>query len=135
MALGLSTTVRNAMMQAILTALDLGSGAGKIRIYSGTRPATGGTPTTLLAELALTDPAASAPSGGVLTLSAISDDASADATGTATWFRMLDSDNTFVLDGSVTGTGGGGDMELDSTSLVAGGVVSVTSAVFTAPNA
>ena len=135
MALGLATTLRNARLDQINTAINAGAGAGLIRIYDGTRPATGGAATTLLAELTCTDPAAAAASGGVLTLSAVTADASANATGTATWFRIVDSTAAFVLDGSVTITAGGGDMTLDSTSITVGQQVSLTSGTFTEGNA
>lgn len=132
MALGMLAALRNNMLDEITALFDAGAGAGKLRIYDGTRPATGGTATTLLAELTLTDPSAAAASGGVLTLSAIADDASADATGTATWFRIVDSNNVFVLDGNV-GTSGS-DLNLNSTAITVGGAVSVTSFVITAGN-
>lgn len=135
MALGLVTTLRNARADAINTAFNAGAGACLIRIYDGTRPATGGAATTLLAELTCSDPAAAAASGGVLTLSAVTADASANATGTASWFRMVDSTAGFVLDGNVTITGGGGDMTLDSLSITIGQQVSLTSGTFTEGNA
>lgn len=130
MALALSTTTRNAMLDAITTAI--GSN-GLLRIYDGTRPASGGTATTLLAELALSATAAGAASSGVLTFSAISNDASANATGTATWFRIVTSGGTFVIDGNV-GTSGS-DLNLNTTSIVSGGPVAVSSFTITAPNA
>ena len=133
--MGFNTTLRNNMLDQIRAMIDAGAGPGKIRIYDGSRPATGGTATTLLAELTLTDPCAPAASGGVLTFSTITQDASADATGTATWARIVDSTNAFVLDCSVSATGGGGDIQLNSTSITAGGTVSITSATITAGNA
>ena len=133
MALGIVTTVRNNMLAQILAALDAGAGAALIRIYDGSRPATGGTATTLLAELTCTDPAAAAPASGVLTFSTITQDASANATGTATWFRMVDSTGAAVFDGSV-GTSGS-DLNLTTTSIVATQPVSISSATITAGNA
>lgn len=135
MAVGYSTTVRNARLDAITTAVDGGAGAGLLRIYDGTRPGTGGTATNLLAELTLSDPSAAAAASGVLTLSAVTSDSSANATGTATWFRVVDSAGTFVMDGSVSATGGGGDLELDSASITSGQSVGVASFVITAGNA
>ena len=64
MSLGLATALRNSRLDAINTAINAGAGADLIRIYDGTRPATGGAATTLLAELTCTDPAAAAASGG-----------------------------------------------------------------------
>jgi len=108
----------------------------KLRIYSGTRPAnvaasiTG----TLLAELTCNATFAPAASGGVLTLNSITSDASADATGTATHFRLWNSAaTTAMIDGDV-GTSGS-DLNLNSTSLTAGGSVAVTSFTITAGNA
>lgn len=129
MALAYSTAVRNAMLDAITSAIGT---SGLLRIYDGSRPASGGTATTLLAQLALSATAAPAASGGVLTFNAITQDSSADATGTATWFRVTTSGGTFVIDGSV-GTSGS-DLNLTTTSIVATQPVSVTSFVITEGN-
>jgi hypothetical protein len=133
MALSYSTTLRNAQLDAITTAVGA---SGKLRIYSGTRPAnvaasiTG----TLLAELTLNATFAPGASSGVLTLNSITADSSADATGTASHFRIWKSDGTTaVIDGDV-GTSGS-DLNLNSVSLTAGGSVSVTSFTVTAGNA
>ncbi len=133
MALGFATTLRTARASQIVAAIDAGAGAGKLRLYNGTRPATGGTVTTLLAELTFSDPCGTVTSG-VLTFSAIASDASADNTGTATWFRIVDSTGAFVLDGTITVTGGGGDITMTSTSIQAGVTVDATSLVFTEDN-
>lgn len=122
MALAYSTTLRNARLDAITTAAG---NAALLRIYDGTRPATGGTATTLLAELTCGTPFAAGASGGVLTLGTITQDASANASGTATWFRIVTSGGTFVADGNV-GTSGS-DLNLSTTTIVSGQPVSVTS--------
>ena len=129
MALAYSTSLRNTRMDAITTAIG---SSGLVRIYDGSRPASGGTATTLLAELALSTTAAGAASGGVLTFSSITQDSSANATGTATWFRVVTSGGTFVIDGSV-GTSGS-DLNLTTTSIVSGQPVSITSFVITEGN-
>lgn len=129
MTIAYSTAVRNAMLDAITTAI--GSN-GLLRIYDGSRPASGGAATTLLAQLALSATAAPAASGGVLTFNAITQDASADATGTATWFRVTTSGGTFVVDGSISTSGS--DLNLTTTSIVATQPVSVTSFVLTEGN-
>ena len=133
MALKMSAAVRNAMLDAITT--QVGTTA-KLRIYSGTRPAnvaasiTG----TLLAELTCNATFAPSASGGVLTLNSITSDSSADATGTATHFRLWNSaGSTAMVDGDV-GTSGS-DLNLNTTSIVAGAAVSVTSFTITAGNA
>jgi hypothetical protein len=133
MALKLSTASRNALLDAITTAVG---SSGKLRIYSGTRPAnvaasiTG----TLLAELTCNATFAPSASSGVLTLNSITSDSTADATGTATHFRLFQSNGTTaVIDGDV-GTSGS-DLNLNTTSIVSGATVSVTSFTITAPNA
>lgn len=129
MALAYSTSVRNAMLDAITSAIGA---SGLLRIYDGTRPASGGTATTLLAQLALSATSAPAAASGVLTFNAITQDSSADATGTATWFRVTTSGGTFVIDGNV-GTSGS-DLNLTTTAIVATQPVSVTSFVITEGN-
>jgi hypothetical protein len=134
MALKYSTTLRNAQLDAITTAVGT---SGILRIYSGSRPAnvaaaiTG----TLLAECVCNASAfAAAASGGVLTASAIADDSSANASGTASHYRLFRSDGTTaVIDGDVSTSGA--DLNLDNTSINSGQVVSITSFTITAGNA
>jgi len=132
MALAYATTLRNARLDAINTAANAGAGAGLLRIYDGTRPATGGTATTLLAELTFSDPAFGAAGSGIITAASITQDSSANATGTATWFRVVDSSATFVMDGNV-GTSGS-DLNMTTTSIVATQPVSCSSFVITEGN-
>lgn len=126
-------TLRNARLDAITTRAG---GSALLRIYSGTRPANGGAETTLLAELTCNATFAPAASGGVLTLNSITSDSSADASGTASWFRIYDSGGSnIVMDGSVsTVAAGTGDLQLDSTSITAGQTVSVDTFVITEGN-
>lgn len=129
MSVGYSTTLRNARLDAITTAIGA---SGLLRIYDGTRPASGGTATTLLAQLTLSATFAPAASLGTLTASAIGSDASADATGTATWARLTTSAGVFVADMGV-GTSGQ-EVTLNTVSIVIGGTVACTSLVITAGN-
>lgn len=133
MTIGINATVRNSRLNAIRDAIDAGGAAGYLRLYDGTRPATGGTATTLLAELRPSYPSAANASSGVLTFSAITADSSADATGTATWGRLVTSASVFVMDFSV-GTSGA-DLNLNTVSISSGVQVSVTSATITEGNA
>jgi hypothetical protein len=129
MSVGYSTTLRNARLDAITSAI---AASGFLRIYDGSRPASGGTATTLLAQLALSATFAPAASVGVLTASTITADSSADATGTATWARLVTSGGTFVADMGV-GTSGQ-EVTLNTVSIVIGGTVACTSLVITAGN-
>lgn len=108
------------------------SAPGKVRIYSGTPPADADASlsgNTLLAELAMSNPAfgsaADSSPGATATASAISNDTSADATGTATFFRLLDGANAVVAQGAVSTSGA--ELNLNTTSIVAGAIVSITS--------
>lgn len=131
MTLGFSASVRNAMLDAIAT---FAGGSCLLRFYNGTQPATGGTATTLLAELTCNATFAPSASGGVLTLNSITSDTSADATGTATWFRIVKSGgSTHVVDGTV-GTSGA-DLNMNTVSFVAGATIAVSSFTITAGNA
>jgi hypothetical protein len=130
----ISVAARNAACDAIVDLIDGGAGAGTVKIYTGTQPAGPGTAVgaqVLLGTLTCSDPAFGAASSGVATASAITSDTSADATGTAAWFRVLDSNAVAIIDGSV-GTSSA-DMILDSVSIVAGGTISITSWTITMP--
>lgn len=132
MALGINATVRSNEMDEITTAVDAGAGAGLLKIYDGTRPATGGAITTLLVTLTMTDPSFPAASGGIITANTITG-AVGVAASTATWFRLEDSNGVQVVDGDVGISGS--DLNLTSTSITIGGQVDVTSMVLTAGNA
>ena len=132
MALGYVILLRNAMLNQIAAFADAGAGAAKLRIYDGSRPATGGAATTLLAELVMSDPAFAAAVAALLTANAITDDSSADAAGTGTWMRIVDSDNVVVYDGSV-GTAAA-DLILNTVVFSIGLNVAVTSLTITEGN-
>lgn len=131
--LKLANVAVNAEADAFSDLLD----NGYLRIYSGTQPATADTAlsgNTLLAELRFSATSAPAASAGVLTFNAITSDTTADATGTATFFRTFKSDGTTVVhDGSV-GTASA-DLVLNSTAIQAGAQVDVTSLTHTVPKA
>ncbi len=123
-------SIRDAMLDLITARAGA---SALLRIYAGTRPATAGAEGTLLAELVMNSTFAPAASSGVLTLNAIADDASANATGTAEWFRIYKADGTtFVLDGDVGVAAE--DLVLNSVAVVILGTVSVTSFTITEGN-
>jgi len=109
-------------------------GAGTIKIYDGSQPADADTALsgqTLLAELTFADPSAPAAVNGLLTFNAIVEDSSADATGTATWARIEDSNSNTIFDCDV-GTSGA-TINLNSVAIVISGPVSITSFTVTVP--
>jgi hypothetical protein len=124
-----SNTGANAAADATCTLLN----SGKLRIYDGTQAATADTALgaqVQLAELTFGNPAFGASVAGVATANAITGDTSADASGTATWFRALKSDgSTVIFDGSV-GTSGA-NLNLNSVAISSGAAVSVTSLTYT----
>ena len=130
----LAAAARNAAADAVVDLVDAGSGAGTVKIYTGSQPTTGNdTETgTLLATVVLADPAFGSASAGVATAT---DPApvNAVATGTAGWFRLEDSTGANVFDGDCTVTGGSGSMTLSTTSLVSGSPVDITSFTVTMP--
>lgn len=126
MSLGFSTTLRNNRLDEITALIDAGAGAGLLKIYTGPRPATGAAITSeiLLATLTFSDPSFPAAAVGIITASAITSDSSADATGNAAWFRILDSDLNFVLDGSIGLSGS--DLNVNQLVVVGGVIVGIT---------
>lgn len=126
-------SVRSSMAQALVAAMGNGSASlPKIEIYTGTMPTSmGGTITdTLLAELEMSVPPATE-SGGAVSLEPVSNDASANADGTAGWLRILDRDGAEVAYLTVSLTGGGGELQLNDTAILTGDPVAVTSGTIT----
>lgn len=123
----------NTAANAAVDAMAALANSGKLRIYDGSQPATADTAVgaqVLLAELTMNATAFGAGSAGVATANAITADSSADASGTAAWFRLTKSDGTTVIcDGSV-GTSGC-DLNLNSVAISAGANVSVTAFTLT----
>lgn len=135
MAVRLPTGTVNAKADAAVDRLDAGSGAGMIRIYTGSQPASANDAVsgTLLCTFTLADPAFGSAVAGVATLASTPRTATAVAAGTAGWFRAVDSTGSGVFDGSVTATGGGGQIELNTTTLSVGVDVELTSGTYTQP--
>jgi hypothetical protein len=135
MAIGMSVSARNARLDAISTVVG---NAGKLALYDGVRPATGGTATNKLAEFTMGSPFAPAASNAVLspTLPANTTGLAAAGGGTtATWARLSKSDGTFVMDLSVGATGSGADVILTNVSIAQGQTVTMTSAAINEANA
>lgn len=133
MAIQLSDTVRNARLDTIETTIGTGP---TIEIRSGTVPANcaAASSGTVLATIVLPSDWMNAASGGTKTKLGTWQDASADNTGTAAHFRLFQG-ATCHLQGTVTGTGGGGDMEVSSTSFTAGQSFTITTFTLTDGNA
>jgi len=131
MTVQLATSVRNAMLDAYETAI----GASAIlRIRTGAPPANcaAADAGTVLATMNLPADWMAAASGGQKGLSGTWQDLTADAAGTAAHYRIYDSGGaTCVEQGTVTITGGGGDIELNNTNIAVGQQVTITSKTLT----
>lgn len=125
MALTHVAGTRNAMADACVDRVDVGAtdSAGDLMIM------TSGDVEVSIHLCA--NPAFGAAAAGTATANAIGDDTSA-AGGTAAKFKFQDRNNSEVFRGSVTGTGGGGDIELDNVTVGAGVTVSITSFTYSA---
>lgn len=134
MALKFSTSVKNGELNSIETTIGT---SPIIKIRTGTVPASITDPDTgtVLATINLPSDWLTAASGGSISKNGTWEDASADNTGTAGYFRLYASDGTTVhMQGTVTATGGGGDLELDNTSIAATQKVTITTFTLTAGN-
>lgn len=135
MALQYSTTVRNAQLDALETAIGT---SAVLKIRTGAAPANcaAADSGTVLATLSLPSDWMAAASGGSKAKSGTWEDTSADAAGTAAHFRLYASDGTTChAQGTVTATGGGGDMTVDNTSFALAQSFTVTAFTITAGNA
>lgn len=135
MALQYSVSVRNARLDVVESTV----GASAIlRIRTGAVPANcaAADSGTVLATVNLPSDWMNAASAGTKTKAGTWEDTSADATGTAGHFRIYDSTGTTChIQGTVTATGGGGDMTVDNTSFASGQAFSVVTFTLTAGNA
>lgn len=138
-----ATRINNALAivncDNVVDSVDDGPAAGVMEIRTGTPPAnpedadTG----TLLSTVTYSDPAFGAAAdidpGARAIANPITGDVSADATGTAGYFRVKDSNGVVKFQGDVTLTGGGGDLELNNINIQAGVQVDITSHTVTMP--
>jgi len=134
MAIQLSTTARNGMLDAIETATGA---SALLRIRTGAPPANCAAARTGTILVSITLPADwwAAASSGQKTKSGTWS-GSASNTGTAAHFEVMDSGGTTChIQGTVTITGGGGDMTLDNTSIATSQTVTISAFTFTAADA
>lgn len=126
MALTHTTAVRNAIADLVVDKVDQASTAGYIEIRDAA---------VVLATIPFPDPAfgnAGAAVAGKATANAITQ-TNASAAGTADNFKVYDGDDTELWSGTITATGGGGDLELSSTSITESVPCSITALSYTAP--
>ena len=133
MARQFSTAARNAALDAMETAIGV---SPTLELRTGAPPATCATADsgTVLATMILPSDWLGAAAAGVKALSGTWQDLAADAAGTVGHFRLKQG-ATCHDQGTVTITGGGGDMTIDNPVLALNQQVSVTSFTLTAGGA
>lgn len=135
MPLQLSTAVRNNALDSFEA--TVGTNA-ILKIFTGSKPANCAAPDsgTVLSTINTPSDYMAAASGGSKAKTGTWEDASADSTGTAGHFRLYASNGTTChAQGTVTATGGGGDMEVNNVSFVAGQPFTITLFTINAGNA
>lgn len=130
MALGLSTAAANALLDG---GINTTFNSGTIEIRDGTRPVDADTaPTgTVLCTFTLDADIFATASGGAIVGTVPITETSADATGTAMWFRMMQSGDLGTtnttderIDGDVAASGS--DLNLSTTSITITDQVTIT---------
>lgn len=134
MTLLVSQAAAHAMLDAIET--DLGA-SPVLYLRSGAPPATlaAADTGTLISTIAMAADAFLAAAAWEKAITAALQDLSADAAGTLGHWRIKTSGGTTKLSGTITATGGGGDMEVDNTSVTLGQQIDVTSFKIVFPTA
>lgn len=118
-----------AQLGGSLALLDAGPALPRIEFYADTPPAGGGAATTLLAVVQLADPAGSVVDSALVL--SVPQSGLVLADGECTWARAFNGAGAIWADGLCTDTAGAGPFKLETTSLLAGGLVRLISAVFT----
>lgn len=139
MAIQLNVATRNARLDTIEST---NGSSCSMRIYTGEQPANcaAANSGTVLVDFNLPSDWMAAASSGSKAKSGTWEETSADGTGTAAHFRIYNSQatkdgTTCFIQGSVTVTGGGGDMTVDNTSINATQTVTITGFTLTDANA
>lgn len=109
--------------------------SGLMRCYTGSAPANVDTATsgTLLGTLTFSATAFGSSSSRVLTANSITQDSSADASGTIGYVRCFASDGTTALSDHLVGVGSG-EAQFNTLSVAAGQPISCTSFTITQPD-
>ena len=131
-------------LTAIRDLIDAGTHSGIMEVRTGTRPATANDTRTgtLLGYVVFPDPCSAAPgelTASGLTIGTITGEDAALLSGTASWGRVCSRTGAdpatatlvTVMDIDITNTGAGGTCQMNTTNIVAGGPINITSFVLT----
>lgn len=137
MAVRISLAVRNAALNggSFAEIVDGESGNATLELYTGSVHASFGTSPsgTKLATLTMDRPSFDDAASGSMSANPVQSDISANATGTIGCFVLRDPTGAIHADGSVTATGGGGDVQFDSVSVTAGDTVAISALLVSIP--
>ena len=130
MATVFNTITKNTMLDSI----DAAFNGGTLEIRTGAPPGPGAAPTgTLLVSITLPADLWAAASNAVKPLNAALTPTAAVGAGTAGHFRIKATGDTGAvsttqhrIEGTITATGGGGDITLDNTSITVGQNVTIS---------
>lgn len=127
MALTHVTAIRNSLADLVVDAIDVGStdAAGDLIVQTAADA-------TLCTIPLAAPPAFGAASSGSATANSLPREGTATGAGTAAKFRVRNRDNSEVFQGTVTVTGGGGDMELSSTTIAVNDVIRINTFTYAA---
>ena len=126
MAVTHPTDVRNGIADYVVDLIDAG-GAGTIVFQDGSSNDSD------VATLTFSATAFGAAANGIATADTITDDTNCNA-GTVSKFTVFSGAGDSCFTGTVTATGGGGDIILSSTSIGSGDTISISSLTYEAPN-
>jgi hypothetical protein len=116
--------LRTILADTVDAAVNSGGGTAKFRLRASS---------TVIVDFDLANPAFGAAVAGVITLAGVPISAAAIAGGVVDNFQVLARDGTVSFSGSVTGVGGGGDVELSNTNVANGQDCSLDSFTYAAP--
>lgn len=130
------TTINTALANDLLDAIDATFNGGTLTIRTGAAPGANNAATgTVLATITLPADAFGPAASASKPFSGMWEDVSADATGTAAHYRLINVGGTRVLEGTVTATGGGGDLQVSNVAIQAGNAFTITAFTLSAAGA
>ncbi len=134
MPLQFAVALRNDILSAIAARVGV---ASQLKMFTGAPPADAAAIDfgTVVATVEVPDTPFNAPASGQMTKAGTWEDPAADAAGTLGHFRIYEDAGTTVLfQGTITATGGGGDMEVDNTVVALGQTITINTLTLTTQN-
>lgn len=137
MAVKLADGAQQGAGDGIVDLIDVGvtNAQGTLRFYTGAQNSDANTPATgAICDVDLANPACGATAAtGIATFNGTPLSGTTSGAGTIQSCAVLDRDLGIIFTGSVTATGGGGDIELSSVAVGSGDTINITSLTLTVP--